>query len=527
MAESKRHLRCAIYTRKSTEEGLDQAFNSLDAQREACAAYIASQVHEGWSLVSELYDDGGFSGGSMDRPGLKHLLADIKARKIDVIVVYKVDRLTRSLADFAKIVEVLDDHKASFVSVTQAFNTTTSMGRLTLNVLLSFAQFEREVTSERIRDKIAASKARGMWMGGVVPLGYRVEDRKLLIVPDDAERVRMIFERYLELGSVLSLASDLAARGLRSRARTSKAGRPYGDALFSRGALYLMLENRLYLGEVTHKGKSYPGEHEGIIDRELFDRVAAILDQNRRNYSDGTCADAPSLLVGQVWDGEGRRMSPDHATKGGRRYRYYASRVDPLGSKSKAFRVPAGDLEAIVLNQLPKTIDAASTHSPPDEIGRHGNASANRALVKQCIRRIVVCREHIEIEVECTNGPEVIRVPAAIVRCGKETRIAVPPDTKGCNARPDAALIKLVVKAHLARRALESSADQTVAELASQQGYSRDYFGVLLRISYLAPDIVSAILDGRQPVQLNRQRLARATNLPIDWHSQREMLGFA
>lgn len=297
------HRRCAIYTRKSTEEGLEQAFNSLDAQREACLAYVMSQCHEGWELVPDLYDDGGYSGGNMDRPGLRHLLADIAAGRVDIVVVYKVDRLTRSLADFAKIVEILDAGGASFVSVTQAFNTTTSMGRLTLNVLLSFAQFEREVTGERIRNKIAASKARGMWMDGVVP--------------EDAATVRMMFTRYLALGSAAAFADDLHGRGIRSRARISRNGKQYGDAPFSRGALYMMLRNRLYLGEIVHRGKAYPGEHDAIIEAELFNRVGALLDHNRNNHCDGVHAEEPSLLVGKVWDGLGRRMSPDHAVKRG------------------------------------------------------------------------------------------------------------------------------------------------------------------------------------------------------------------
>jgi site-specific DNA recombinase len=509
--------RCAIYTRKSTEEGLEQAFNSLDAQREACSSYIASQRHEGWTMVSDLYDDGGYSGGSMDRPGLAHLLADVKAGKVDVIVVYKVDRLTRSLADFAKIVEVLDAHGASFVSVTQAFNTTTSMGRLTLNVLLSFAQFEREVTGERIRDKIAASKARGMWMGGVVPLGYRVVDRKLIIVPDDAAKVRMIYERYLELGSVLALVDELAAAGLRSALRVSRHGRHYGDAPFSRGALYLMLQNRIYLGEICHKGAAYPGEHEAIIEPSLFDAVGSMLQQNRVNHADAIHADEPSLLVGKVWDGHGRRMTPNHACKRGRRYRYYVSRTDPKSPKMPHWRVPAADLEAVVLTQLRKLareLDASSAHK-------------QRRLVADCVERIEVHTDRTEIWFSSDASEEDARVivPASLVRRGTEVRLAVAPDA-GSSANRDAALIKLVVKAQIAREALTSSKDRSIAELAAEHGYTRDYFGVLMRIAYLAPDIVTAILDGRQPVQLNRQRLARTTNLPIEWQAQREMLGF-
>src|SRR5204863_6119674 len=266
---ARRHerVRCAIYTRKSSEEGLEQEFNSLQAQREACEAFINSQRHEGWVCLPKAYDDGGFSGATMDRPALRQLLADIAAGRVDTVVVYKIDRLTRSLADFAKIVEILDARGASFVSVTQQFNTTTSMGRLTLNVLLSFAQFEREVIGERIRDKIAASKRKGMWMGGVPPLGYRAENHKLVVIDSEAEIVRSIFRRYTELGSVGLLKEELDARGINSKSWTSGAGRVIGGKPFSRGAIYLILRNRSYRGEIVHKGQSHPGEHIPIIDQ--------------------------------------------------------------------------------------------------------------------------------------------------------------------------------------------------------------------------------------------------------------------
>lgn len=313
MADRKR---CAIYTRKSTEEGLEQDFNSLDAQREACAAYVLSQAHEGWEQVSEHYDDGGWSGGSMDRPALKQLLADVSANKVDIIVVYKVDRLTRSLADFAKIVEILDGNDASFVSVTQAFNTTNSMGRLTLNVLLSFAQFEREVTGERIRDKIAASKKKGMWMGGPVPLGYDAVDQRLQVNPAEAETVRHVFRRYAALRSIPKLIDELALSRHRTKVRIWKNGRKVGGIKFAAGPLGHMLKNRLYLGEINHKGESYPGEHEAIIDSELFDRVQRTLSRNRRNRSVGTQLKVPNLLKGMVSDPDGRPMMPVHSKKG-------------------------------------------------------------------------------------------------------------------------------------------------------------------------------------------------------------------
>jgi site-specific DNA recombinase len=308
-------FRCAVYTRKSSEEGLEQEFNSLDAQREACEAYIVSQKHEGWTALAARYDDGAYSGGTMERPALQRLLEDIRARKIEVVVVYKVDRLTRSLADFAKIVEIFDAQGVSFVSVTQAFNTTSSMGRLTLNVLLSFAQFEREVTGERIRDKIAASKKKGMWMGGQPALGYDVRERKLVVNEPEAATVRAIFRRYLELGSVRALRDDLAVRGIVSKRRAAVDGSPYGGQRFSRGALYLMLKNPVYRGQIVHKDKTFPGEHSEIVDEELWLRVQNRLEEHRVERRDGDSAIEPSVLAGLVYDACSEPMTPTHAVK--------------------------------------------------------------------------------------------------------------------------------------------------------------------------------------------------------------------
>lgn len=343
-ANAPRRLRCAIYTRKSTEEGLDQAFNSLDAQREACAAYVLSQRHEGWHQLPDLYDDGGYTGGNMERPGLQQLLADARSGRIDVVVVYKVDRLTRSLADFAKIVDVLDAAGASFVSVTQAFNTTNSMGRLTLNVLLSFAQFEREVIAERIRDKVAASKARGMWMGGSLPLGYDAVDKKLVPVADEAETVRHIMRQYLKSANVLDLAETLQRQGIVSKRRTGRDGQAKGGVPFTRGALHHLLSNRTYVGEVAHRGKIYPGEHEAIVDRALFDAVQARLAARTNAPLEPGKRGSISLLAGMIYDGLGRPMSPIHTRNHGKRYRYYASNKSD-GSKEPALRLPAGDLD--------------------------------------------------------------------------------------------------------------------------------------------------------------------------------------
>ena len=349
---AKRALRCAIYTRVSTDQGLEQDFNSLDAQREASEAYIKSQAHEGWRLIRDHYDDGGFSGGSMVRPALQKLLIDVQARRIDVIVVYKVDRLTRSLADFAKLVETFDAHGVSFVSVTQSFNTTTSMGRLTLNVLLSFAQFEREVTGERIRDKIAASKKKGMWMGGVVPLGYRVEDRALHIVEDHAEIVRSLFRRYLEAGSVVRLKQQLDAEAVRLPIRIDGGGRSTGGGLISRGHIYKILSNPIYVGRISHKGQVHEGQQPPIVTQDLWndvrhrlgDHLGAATAKRTRQSSD-------ALLVGKLYDDRDRRMNPTWARKGSKRWRYYASQVAQQGDKSKAasiLRVPAADVEKLV-----------------------------------------------------------------------------------------------------------------------------------------------------------------------------------
>ena len=351
---AKRPQRCAIYTRVSTENGLEQEFNSLHAQREAGQAYTKSQAHEGWKLIRDHYDDGGFSGGSLDRPGLQKLLADIRERQIDIVVVYKVDRLTRSLTDFAKLVELFDAHGVAFVSVTQSFNTTTSMGRLTLNVLLSFAQFEREVTGERIRDKIAASKKKGLWVGGVVPLGYEVKDRKLIVNEEEAATVRLIFSRYLDLGSLSALQRDLREQGIVTRKRTLSSGRAIGGRALTNGPLAHMLRNRMYLGEINHRDKSYRGEHAPIIDPSLFEAVQTKLTENRQERRRRRQS-SNALLMGKLFDDRGNPMTPTYAIKKGVRYRYYVSCVLNQGRKEEAGsfpRVAAEAVERIVLDAI-------------------------------------------------------------------------------------------------------------------------------------------------------------------------------
>lgn len=362
-----RKRRCAVYTRKSTEEGLDQEFNSLDAQRESCEAYVASQKAEGWLLVDDRYDDGGFSGGTLERPALKRLVADIEQGRVDIVVVYKIDRLSRSLMDFAKLVEVFERNDVTFVSVTQSFNTTSSMGRLTLNMLLSFAQFEREVIGERIRDKFAASRRKGMWMGGWAPLGYRVENRKLLIDEKEAPLLRRIFERFVQCGSATTIVRDFAAEGVVNR---------YGKTI-SKGMLYKLLNNRVYLGEAVHKGVSYPGEHKPLVEQSLWDKVHAVLKESPRKRAGRTRAQTPALLRGLIFDADGRAMSPTHTRRNGKLYRYYVSQaaLKDADKTGAIHRLPAGDVEAVVINQIrtlvaqPEIIVATWRAARPQDAG--------------------------------------------------------------------------------------------------------------------------------------------------------------
>jgi DNA invertase Pin-like site-specific DNA recombinase len=375
-----RKVRCAVYTRKSTEEGLDQEFNSLDAQREACEAYAASQKAEGWILVPDHYDDGGFSGGTLERPALQRLLRDIEGGRVDVVVVYKIDRLSRALMDFAKLVEVFDRHGVTFVSVTQAFNTTTSMGRLTLNILLSFAQFEREVIGERIRDKFAASRARGMWMGGHPPLGYDIRNRKLVVNGAEAATVRMIFERFLTVGSATVLARDLRAEGV-----TTKRGKA-----IDKGDLYKLLNNRVYLGEAVHKGTAYPGEHRAIIDRTLWDRVRTILATKAPTRAGRTRCQTPALLRGLIFGPTGCAMTPTHTRRRGKLYRYYVS-MDVIKQGADACpvrRVPAGEIEAAVIDQVRALIRTPEIVVRTWRAARTEDAAINENDVLEALQRL-------------------------------------------------------------------------------------------------------------------------------------------
>jgi len=559
-------VRCAIYTRKSSEEGLEQEFNSLQAQREACEAFIASQRHEGWACLATRYDDGGFSGATMERPALQRLLADIAAGRVDTIVVYKIDRLTRSLADFAKIVEILDARGASFVSVTQQFNTTTSMGRLTLNILLSFAQFEREVIGERIRDKIAASKKKGMWMGGIPPLGYRAQDGKLLVIEGEAEIVRAIFRCYAELGLVRSLKGELEARGINSKSWTTASGRRVGGKPFSRGALYLILQNRLYRGEIVHKGQSHPGEHTPIVDQPLWDAVQAQLAVNTAERNSGTRSRQQSLLSGMLFDGDGNRMTPTHATKKGRRYRYYVSRpliTDDQIDGPAGLRIPAGEIEQAVTSRLrrwlvdPGSVYQATQLSDPlsqrrliaraEDIGKRWSelpATRQHAFVTALIERIDVEANRIDIHLRPTrlgalldvatplpsvadDETQILSLPVRLRRCGHEIKMLIEGSDPFATAKPDARLLKLLIRARRFNATLVDSDGVPFAALAKREGVGPSYFTRLVRLSYLTPDIIQAILDGRQPRDLTADKLLAHSRLPLTWHEQRRVLGFA
>lgn len=488
-----RALRCAIYTRVSSDHGLDQEFSSLDNQREAAEAYIKSQAHEGWRCQLERYDDGGFSGGSLDRPGLQRLLADVRDRRFDIIVVYKVDRLTRSLADFAKLVELFDAHGVSFVSVTQAFNTTTSMGRLTLNVLLSFAQFEREVTGERIRDKIAASKKKGLWMGGVVPLGYRVAARKLIIEPREAELVRSIFERYLEAGSVPALQRALRSEGIVSRRRTLSSGREIGGTPFTNGPLSHLLRNRVYLGEINHKGSAHPGEHQAIISCELFAAVQAKLATNQLGRR-GPCNRSEALLLRKLFDDRGNRMTPVVGRKGPVRYRYYASHATTQGRHSDAGsvpRVPAHDIEMKVIAEL------------RGALGDGHHVADDKELIASRLDRVILSTAGIELHVRRTESDvESIAVLWNSPRHRQRRAIAEPHEKAGAEyirSTERARLLSGIAKARSWLLRLVSGEAVALINIAQEEGVSERSARMTLSLAFLPPVIIQAAIEGALP----------------------------
>lgn len=519
----KRLVRCAVYTRKSSDEGLEQSFNSLDAQREAGEAYVKSQASEGWQILSARYDDGGFSGGTMERPGLQQLLADIEVGLVDVVVVYKIDRLTRSLADFSRIVEVFEKANVSFVSVTQSFNTTTSMGRLMLNVLLSFAQFEREVTGERIRDKIAASKAKGLWMGGTLPLGYDLPapGTRILRVNDrEAATVRHIFSRYLELGSVHALERELVSHDIRSKRRITRSGKELGGQPFSRGALFHLLRNRTYLGQIVHRGAVHQGEHEAIIEEALFERVQQRLDANaRRRRATSERRLAKAALTGKLFDANGEPMSPTFSRgKSGKSYRYYVSaslqQGRDAGTGGLAKRLPAPAIERLVGEAASRWL---GRDDPLEKV--HFVRLADDGIIVELATRsagLLLRLKDGERILQQTKQSTSIHLPVAMpLRGGRRHIMAGTRPT----ARPDQALVGALRKAH---GMVSRERGMPLVEVAPVSPYERK----ILRLAFLAPDLQRDILAGRQPPQLNLETLHKIA-IPLGWREQRKALGWA
>lgn len=540
-------IRCAIYTRKSSDEGLDQAFNSLDAQHEACAAYISSQRHEGWKLVPERFDDGGLSGGTLERPALQRLLSEIDAGRIGMVVVYKIDRLTRSLADFGRLVERLDARGCSFVSVTQAFNTATSMGRLTLNVLLSFAQFEREVTAERIRDKIAASKKKGLWMGGSIPLGYdRHPDpqrRELVVNEPEAEIVRRLFTIYADLGNLRRVEIEAARLGLRPKQGVSPSGAVRGAAPFTRGQLHYLLRNPLYRGRIRHKEQDYPGQHAAIIDEVLWDAVQAkLLAAKARPRGRTVRVTEARLLTGKLRDETGDILTPTHTQRRGRRFAYYVSHrliaggIDPTG-----WRLPADALEATLRRLLAAHLrEVAMQHGllvTPDAgdaaaLAERGVDLASQietqpSLFAPLIEAVGLGKGHIRIRLHAdatarTLGvasdalsPDLLTVnrPFALRRRGVETRIVAGE----IEPQPDPVLVRTLAEARAWARSLR--AGTTLAEIAASTGRSEPYIRTRIPLAFLAPRLQAAVLDGRHPADLSVARLLR-DGIPMGWDDQ-------
>ncbi|SFL56882.1 recombinase family protein [Shimia aestuarii] len=555
-----RKIRCAIYTRKSSEEGLDQEFNSLDAQHEACAAYVASQKHEGWKLLPARYDDGGKSGGNLERPALQQLLADIEAGLIDMVVVYKIDRLTRSLADFAKLVEQLEEADCSFVSVTQAFNTSSSMGRLTLNVLLSFAQFEREVTAERIRDKIAASKKKGLWMGGVPPLGYDAHPdpnaRELVMNDTEAATVRRVFDLYDELARLNAVMRQATSEGLISKRHVFSTGRVQGGNPFTRGQIYHILRNPTYLGRIRHKDTSFPGQHAAIIDQHQWDRVqdkleAAAMRRRGGSGSDQATSSTPTApLLGKLRDETGDILTPSHTQKGSQRHHYYVSnrliygKPDPSG-----WRLPAKALEDVVTQAIADHLRQAAKHhqvvSASDALTSATAVKATETLVAGIERnglRVVVdilrsgsisdgrlhldlCAKTLATRLNLSKtelNPRLcsVDVPFTIRRRGVEMKIIAGEMAPS----PDATLIRALRNAH--DWVVQMKAGSSVKQIASATSISESYITRIVPMAFLSPRIQQAILNGSQPTDLTLETIARS-KIPMGWSAQECLFGIA
>jgi DNA invertase Pin-like site-specific DNA recombinase len=518
-----------VYTRKSSEEGLDMDFNSLDAQREASEAYVASQKAEGWVLIDDRYDDGGFAGGTLERPALQRLLADVKAGKVDIIVVYKIDRLSRSMLDFMNLLELFEQYGVTFVSVTQSFNTKDAMGRMIVSILMVFAQFEREVIGERIRDKVAASRRKGKWMGGWTPLGYEVRDRKLIIHDVDAARVVAIFKRFVQLKSATLLARELVAAGERNR---------YGH-LLDKGVLYKLLNNRVYIGDAVHKGTAYPGEHEPIIDRALWDQVHALLKESPRKRAGNTRAQTPAILKGLLFGPDGAAMSPTHTRKAGRLYRYYVSQTAMKQGKADCAvrQVPAAEIERIVLDQVRMLIQtpevivqtwrAARNQLP----GIHENEVRSALIefhelwnelfpieqsriVELLVQRVDLQPDAIEIA---------LKIPFTFRRQGGRKQVVTPANAVAWIPPPprmDATLIKAVVRGYRWLEMLESGRYATIRELARADKINESYLGRVLRLTLLSPDIIETLLSGVQGSDLELADFFKP--FPLDWGMQKK-----
>jgi len=550
MEIKKKTIRCAIYTRKSSEEGLEQDFNSLDAQREACESYIKSQQHEGWVLIEKQYNDGGFSGGTLERPALKELFQDIEDGKVDTVVVYKIDRLTRSLMDFSKIVELFDKKSTTFVSITQQFNTTTSMGRLTLNILLSFAQFEREVTGERIRDKKAASAKKGMWISGIAPIGYKLVNKKLVIDNDYKEKVKFIFEKYLELKSVMTLKKHLAENDVKSR----------NEKHFSKGNLYRILQNKTYIGLISHKGSDYKGEQEGIIDKALFDRVQDLLTANRIRNKNCINSTNPSLLAGKLFDDNNNYMSPRHSNKKGKRYRYYVSqallqsRKHEAGSVSK---IPAGEIETVVSEEIrnflsdtkniQQYVENYDVHKQKELLSIKKDKIDN-CFIRAVISKVVLYKDKVDI-ILCKNQllkalesitygkqlpedlkneskePIFITKEIRISQTSRNGSVLIITDSEKPEVNVNSQLIKAIARSHYWNNLLISGEAKNNIDIQKMTKFgSKTYIKNILELRFLATDIVECILNGTQPRDLTVEKLFNIRTL--NWDEQRRILKF-
>jgi site-specific DNA recombinase len=557
--------RCAVYTRKSSEEGLEQDFNSLEAQREAGEAYVRSQAHEGWTLIPDHYDDGGFSGGNMERPALTRLMQEVRSGSVDIIVIYKIDRLTRSLMDFAKLADDFDKHGVSFVSVTQQFNTTTSMGRLMLNVLLSFAQFERELTGERIRDKFAASKRRGMWMGGLVPLGYDVQNRSLVINENEAQTVREIFKFYLELGSVRAVHEELDHREVRTKIFATRSGRIVGGLRFTRGHLYKILGNPLYVGDVTHKGERHKGLHRPIIDQGVWERVQIALGESRQGpVRRRPNAKAPNLLAGLLVDEFGNKLTSSHAVKDGKRYRYYESRPPTARGvhtqSTSRYCISAPEIEETVVRQIvsfltsgpPLVEELAGLEVSPgilertQQAGRALSVELDQALPSRQIELIAGIVDCVTVGPHGVNvelgrrrlqqqllgranavgpGDDSIHLstPAQVGRLqgGPRSSLQVPA---GSHRAANPALVRAVACGKSWFDDLVTGRVGSFREIGMRIGVSEQYVRRMLDLAFLAPELVETILSGENRPDLAVLHLTRDDAVPSDWSKQRSLV---